>query len=180
VEEQLQQLLSRLARQQIQDPRLAQAAVLLPLYRHNGEHYLLFTRRTEQLPHHKGQISFPGGRYHAGDQTLYQTALRESSEEIGLRAEDVRLLGTLDDVATFSSAYVISPFVGSIPYPYPFQINPQEVAALLEIPIAALADPVCCRQEIRWQNNQPVPTYFFYVCRTDHLGSNRPYLAAIP
>ena len=95
------------------------AAVLLPLYRHNGDYGVIFTKRSETVPHHQGQMSFPGGGYEAHDGTLRQTALRECQEEIGLQAAHVRVLGQLDDLLTSNSNYLVRPFVGTIPYPLP-------------------------------------------------------------
>ncbi|RMF85383.1 MAG: CoA pyrophosphatase [Nitrospinota bacterium] len=161
LEARLREILARRTPHRIRDQRLTPAAVLLPLYKKNGEYYLLFTQRTEQLRHHKGQIAFPGGRYQPGDPSLLHTALRESEEEVGLKAEDVHLLGDLDDVATFSSLHVVTPFVGTIPYPYPFRLNRQEVAALIEVPLAVLADPATCREEDRFSGDRPVRDYVF-------------------
>ncbi|GAI52893.1 unnamed protein product, partial [marine sediment metagenome] len=72
---------------------LAPAAVLLPLYEKEGEYYILLTKRTQKVEHHKGQISFPGGARHEQDRDLVDTALRETFEEIGVRPEDVEILG---------------------------------------------------------------------------------------
>jgi len=80
------------------DPKgLRPAAVLLPLYMREGEETLLFTRRTEELRHHRGEISFPGGGRQTDDFDLLATALRETEEEMGIRAADVTVLGRLDD-----------------------------------------------------------------------------------
>ena len=86
---------------------------------------------------HKGQISFPGGRCHGNEAPLV-TALRESWEEIGLKPEDVDVLGQLDDAITLTTSYIIHPFVGVIPYPYQFKVNPNEVDELIEVPVSAL------------------------------------------
>jgi 8-oxo-dGTP pyrophosphatase MutT (NUDIX family) len=74
---------------------LRPSAVLVPIVE-RGEPTVLFTRRTEHLPSHAGQICFPGGRYHADDKTLIQTALREMEEEIGLPSDAVEIVGFLD------------------------------------------------------------------------------------
>lgn len=128
---------------------LRQAAVLLPLFRKAAEYHLVFTKRTDTLKHHKGQVSFPGGSFDPSDGNLLATALRESYEEVGIRPEDVRVLGRLDDSPTFSSNFMISPFVGLIPYPYPFRPNPIEVAMVFDTSLAVLADPAGCRRYVR-------------------------------
>jgi 8-oxo-dGTP pyrophosphatase MutT (NUDIX family) len=102
------------------DPSRRQAAVLLPLFKNATDYHLVFTKRTETLTHHKGQVSFPGGSFEPSDGDLLTTALRESYEEVGIRPEHVSILGRLDDLSTFSTSFTISPFVGLIPYPYPF------------------------------------------------------------
>lgn len=132
----------------IPEPGLVSSAVLIPVYEKAGEYYILFTRRTEKVPHHKGQISFPGGRKDEGDNNLLATALRESFEEIGLRPEAVEILGELDDECTIFTNFVVSPFVGIIPCPYDFEINQGEVEELIEAPLAALADKTTLLEKI--------------------------------
>lgn len=82
------------------------------------------------------------------DRDLRDTALRETHEEMGIAPADITVLGELDDVAT-STGFVISPYVGTIPYPYPWEPSEREVAAVLEIPLAALYDKRCRRDEVR-------------------------------
>ena len=129
--------LSQRQRKAITSSSLVPAAVLVPLFEHNGKHHLLFTKRTSHVEHHKGQISFPGGTFDPTDNCLLSTALRECYEEIGLRGEDVEVLGELDDITTKSN-FVVTPFVGCIPYPYPFRLLEEEVERLLLVPLPAL------------------------------------------
>ncbi|MBN1103699.1 MAG: CoA pyrophosphatase [Deltaproteobacteria bacterium] len=110
------------------------SAVLIPLFESGGEYRLLFTKRTTRVEAHKGQISFPGGRVDWEDGSPEETALREAEEEIGLRREDVTMLGRIDDAVTLVSNYLVHPFVGLIPHPYNFRINPGEVDRILEVP----------------------------------------------
>src|SRR6266699_5423503 len=74
------------------------AAVLVPLYLDGGEWHVLFTLRSHLVETHKGQVSFPGGRVDPADGSRVDTALREAEEEIGLRREDVTVLGQLDEL----------------------------------------------------------------------------------
>jgi 8-oxo-dGTP pyrophosphatase MutT (NUDIX family) len=115
------------------------AAVLIPLAWWMDEWQLVFTRRTETVKHHKGQISFPGGGCDALESTPEATALREAWEEIGLQPGDVRLLGRLADLITISS-YRVTPVVGIIPWPYPLRLEPAEVGRVFTIPLLWLAD----------------------------------------
>lgn len=126
---------------------LAPAAVLIPLYERDGEYYILFTKRTERLEHHKGQISFPGGARHQEDRDLLDTALRETFEEVGVKPGDVEILGELDRMGTVTSNFLITPFVGIIPYPYTFTVSEDEIEELVEVPISALLDKENYREE---------------------------------
>ncbi|MBE0481196.1 MAG: CoA pyrophosphatase [Dehalococcoidia bacterium] len=120
------------------------SAVLIPVYTNRVAHYVVLTKRVEWVFHHKGQVSFPGGAFDEADGLLCVTALREASEEVGIRPEDVRVLGMLDDQATLTSNYIISPFVGAIPYPYKFTVNNNEVDTLIRAPVSLLLDPGSC------------------------------------
>jgi 8-oxo-dGTP pyrophosphatase MutT (NUDIX family) len=113
------------------------AGVLIPLLVENGELKILFTKRTDVVEHHKGQISFPGGSVDEVDASIEETALREAYEEIGLQREDVEILGRTDDTLTLVSSFIIYPFVGVIPYPYDFTINTAEVERLIIAPLEA-------------------------------------------
>ena len=122
------------------DTPLAPAAVILPLYQKDGEYHILFTKRTENLEYHKGQICFPGGARDEEDKSLEDTALRETFEEIGVRPLDVEILGQLDNMGTVSSSFLITPFVGLIPYPCEFVVNRDEIEEVVRVPISALLD----------------------------------------
>jgi 8-oxo-dGTP pyrophosphatase MutT (NUDIX family) len=138
VKAQLREILAHRQKRQITDSDRVPAAVLIPLYRKEGQYHMVFIKRTETVKEHKGQISFPGGNRDNRDNTLMDTALRESYEEIGLRTGDIEVIGELDDEITTTSNYIVTPFVAMIPWPYRFIINRDEVDELIEIPIAAL------------------------------------------
>ncbi|MFH1524616.1 MAG: CoA pyrophosphatase [Chloroflexota bacterium] len=115
------------------------AAVLIPLVWWKDEWHLVFTRRTEAVEHHKGQVSFPGGGCEPDESSPEETALREAWEEIGLKAEDVRLLGRLNEVITITG-YRVMPVVGMMPWPYAVRLEPAEVRRVFTIPLTWLAD----------------------------------------
>jgi 8-oxo-dGTP pyrophosphatase MutT (NUDIX family) len=118
---------------------LRSAAVLVPLTFFQDEWHILYTRRTDRVESHKGQVSFPGGASDEGETTPEQTALREADEEIGMNPKDVIPLGRLTRMITISS-YRVSPVVGIIPSPYAFKVSGAEVARIFTIPLLWLAD----------------------------------------
>ncbi len=140
--DEIREVLTRRERKAIEDLSFPHAAVLVPLFKKEGNCHILFTRRTEQVKHHKGEISFPGGMFDKEDGDLRKTALREAFEEIGLNEEDVQILGVLDDIVTVTE-FIVTPFVGTFPYPYSFKVSPVECAELIEVPLSTLTDPGC-------------------------------------
>jgi peroxisomal coenzyme A diphosphatase NUDT7 len=116
------------------------AAVLIPVVGSPAP-TLIFTVRTETLPSHKGQISFPGGSIDA-DENAVQAALRETNEEIGIESGAVEVLGELDSMPTFVSGYVIAPVVGWLDEMPALVPNPAEVAEVLTVPIADLVEDI--------------------------------------
>jgi 8-oxo-dGTP pyrophosphatase MutT (NUDIX family) len=115
------------------------AAVLIPLIWCKDEWHVVFTRRTETVEHHKGQVSFPGGGCEFDETTPEETSMREAEEEIGLKMEDVRLLGRLNDVVTITH-YRVTPVVGVMPWPYEIRLEPAEVGRVFTIPLLWLAE----------------------------------------
>jgi len=139
LETQVQRVLSERGKLVLHDAHLTPAAVLVPLFYKQGLPHVLLTKRTTRVLYHKGQISFPGGSRDPEDATLLTTALREAHEEVGIHSGDVRLLGELDDIIT-NTRFVVSPYVGVIPYPYAFTASPEEIDEVLEVPIATLLE----------------------------------------
>ena len=132
-------ILSSRKRRVIEHPPLPHAAVLVPLFRKGEGCHLLFTKRSDQVKYHKGEISFPGGVVDEEDLELIHTALREAHEEIGLEKSDVEIVGILDDIMTVTQ-FIVTPVVGLFPYPYPFKVSEVEIAELIEVPLASLLD----------------------------------------
>jgi len=121
-------------------PPLRPAAVLVPIIE-RAEPTMLFTRRTEHLSSHAGQICFPGGRVHPDDGTLIQTALREMQEEIGLSPDAVKIGGFLDSYETLNTGYMILPVVGFLSGDFVLTVNADEVAEVFEAPLSYILDP---------------------------------------
>jgi 8-oxo-dGTP pyrophosphatase MutT (NUDIX family) len=122
------------------EKNLRRAGVLVPLFVRDSSLWILFTRRTESVEHHRGQISFPGGGEEPGDQDLLATALRESEEELAIAPADVIPLGQLSPIVTVTDFYV-EPFVAAVPQPYVWRPAEAEIAEVIEAPIARLMDP---------------------------------------
>ena len=117
------------------------AGVLALFYERAGELNLVFFKRTEKVPTHKGQVAFPGGSGEAADADLAATALREAQEELGIDPSRVVMLGALRPFDTFVSNFVVSPFVGFLVDPDPvFTPQPFEVEEVLEVPVKRLRD----------------------------------------
>ena len=107
------------------------AGVLLPLLEEGGVCKVLFTKRTDSVEHHKGQISFPGGAVDKRDTSIEETVLRETYEEIGLSEKDIEILGRIDDALTVASNYVIHPLVGMVTSMDDLAINRAEVKRVI-------------------------------------------------
>lgn len=139
------------------------AAVLIPLYESDGRWHVLFTQRTDSVPDHRGQVSFPGGRVDPDDPDRETTALRETEEEIGLPKESVRVLGTLNELITVTQ-WRITPVVGVIPWPFPVRLSREEVSAVFGVPLVWLADPA--NLEIQYRKppvpGPEVPVYYYH------------------
>ncbi len=161
MEQQLREAFARRQKQTITDPKRIPSAVLVPIYYREGQCYILFTRRTEKVKEHKGQISFPGGARQDGE-SLLETALRESSEEIGLAPADVEILGQLDDTLTVVSNYIVTPFVGVILWPYNLKADGWETDEIIEAPITALLDKNSREDKDEVIEGKPVTSYFYH------------------
>ena len=131
---------------------LTAAAVLVPIVRRDGAPTVLFTRRTDHLKSHSGQISFPGGRMEERDPTPEATALRETREEIGLAESEVELLGRLD-ISETGTGYRVIPVVGMVDPPLSLVPDANEVAEIFEAPLDFLVDPANHRFETRTRDN---------------------------
>jgi 8-oxo-dGTP pyrophosphatase MutT (NUDIX family) len=140
------------------------AAVLVPLQQVDDAVHVVYTRRAQALPHHAGQVAFPGGVCdRTRDPDLAATALREAHEEIGLRHDDVRLLGPLDDIHTVSSRFVITPYVGVVPHPYAWTPCAREVDAVFSVALDRLLAPEAERRELWDFDGTAVPIDLFPI-----------------
>lgn len=125
---------SRRRKKSIPADQLVASSVLLPLFEKNGQTHILFIRRSDTVSHHKGEISFPGGRMERSDSSLTDTALRETQEEIGLSRERVRIIAELDDYVTPYNFH-ITPFAGFVNMPDVLIPDHREVAEIIDVPL---------------------------------------------
>ena len=133
--------------QQSHWPQTVKAAVLCALFEENDCLCVLLTRRAASLRSHTSEVSFPGGRLEAGEPPL-QAALREACEEVGLRAEQVEILGNLSPFSTRKLEVAILPFVGWLSSPPELTPDPAEVDQVLRVPLARLWEDGVYHQEI--------------------------------
>jgi 8-oxo-dGTP pyrophosphatase MutT (NUDIX family) len=148
--------------QQIQkeDHRI-KAAVLIPLFKVGNVWQVLFTRRSQNVQDHKGQVSFPGGAFEWIDKDLEATALRETEEEIGISANKVRILGRMDPFPSISN-YLITPVVGLLDYPFQIKIAVEEVDKVFWIGLDWLADKRNYEERDFTRSNGSIERVLFY------------------
>ncbi len=138
------------------------AAVLVPLHEKGGAPHVLITERRRDLKHHAGQFSFPGGRIEPGEESL-AAALREAHEEVGLEPARAEVLGRLSETVVLQSAFRLTPWVASVPYPYPYAAAPREVEAIWHVPLPALLAPGAHRTERRLAYGLEVDVHYYDV-----------------
>ncbi len=122
-------------------PETRPGGVLVLLYPYNDELHLPLMLRTEYSGTHSGQVSFPGGKKEDNDPDLIYTALRETSEEMGIPEKEVRVLGVLSELFIAASNFKVLPVVGYMSHRPDFRIDEREVAEIIEVPVSLLLDP---------------------------------------
>jgi 8-oxo-dGTP pyrophosphatase MutT (NUDIX family) len=156
----LRQILAARAAIEIDAPEYRRACVLIPIVR-EGDHWaIVFSRRSENLAAHSGQIAFPGGAVEPGE-TLDAAAIREAEEEVGIAPRHVELIGRLDDVVA-NSGFLVAPFVGVIGEPIDYVLQASEVDEVFEVAIDRLLEPG--NPEVRYVpfRGRRYPAYFYH------------------
>jgi 8-oxo-dGTP pyrophosphatase MutT (NUDIX family) len=162
-------------REKLNNHTLIRAGVLVPLFMQNGELSVVLTQRTEEVEHHKGQVSFPGGTMDSTDTTIIDTALREAGEEIGLPRNSVEVLGLLNDFCT-PSAFCITPVVGFLPFIPSFVPNTTEVSGIFYVPLSFFLDPRNERVEKRKRSGKIKNVYFYNYGKYEIWGATAEIL----
>jgi 8-oxo-dGTP pyrophosphatase MutT (NUDIX family) len=114
-----------------------QAAVVVPVIERKGEATVLLTKRSESLPTHAGQISFPGGKVDPSDANVIETAFREAHEEVGLEAEFIDPVGFMNDYLT-GTGFCIAPLVAVVREGFTITPDHKEVDDVFEVPLGFL------------------------------------------
>jgi 8-oxo-dGTP pyrophosphatase MutT (NUDIX family) len=151
------------------------AAVLILVFERGGEPWIVFTRRTEHVKHHKGEISFPGGARDPNDADMLATGLRETWEEIGLDPRVVEVVGELDDFPTFVTNYVVTPFVAVIPPPEAYIHSEAEVLEVLELPVSEMVRGLRIED---WRDRGRDHPMFFFEARGHTVWGVTGYILA--
>ncbi|MHA1143967.1 MAG: NUDIX hydrolase [Candidatus Helarchaeota archaeon] len=141
-------------------PEYRHSAVLLLLFEKDDEPHVILTKRANNLKKHKGEISFPGGKIEEGDESLLDTALRETEEEIHLPREKIEILGELDDMFTLTH-YVISPFVGYVQYPFDYSPNKTEVEYIIETPLHVFLNKDTFSEKLFDFHGKKFPVFYY-------------------
>ncbi|UCF63244.1 MAG: CoA pyrophosphatase [bacterium] len=136
------------------------AAVMILFVERRDFPHLIFTKRTDTVETHKGQISFPGGVKDLQDENLLDTATRETFEEVGIQPERINILGQLDDFFTVTD-FVVTPFAGYIDTEFQYKINTREVAQILEVPLSVFLQDNDFEIK-KWEHQGATYDVFFY------------------
>jgi 8-oxo-dGTP pyrophosphatase MutT (NUDIX family) len=168
--EKIRSILQQHQRRSITDPLCRRSAVLMPILVVDGIPSLLFTKRTETVDHHKGQISFPGGAEDEGDASPEATALREAREEIGMPEASVDVLGILNDLQT-PSGFIITPVVGWIQNNVELRVNECEVTEFFTVPMEFFTDISRRTSRMFERNGMSIEVFYFDVWREPVWGA---------
>lgn len=146
------------------------AAVLVPIIKKRKSLHLLFTKRTDTVEHHKGQISFPGGAYDKSDTSFISTALRETEEEVGLPQTAVKILGALSDIV-IPTGFIVTPIVGFIEKLPELTTNSAEVAEIIIVPLEDFFKKKNFGKEMRFLKGEDREIFVYHVWKEPIWGA---------
>jgi 8-oxo-dGTP pyrophosphatase MutT (NUDIX family) len=157
--EHIRNCLASLTPRRLKNGYIREAAVLMPIFEKDHAYHLLLTRRTEEVQTHKGQVAFPGGMREK-EESLLDTALRETFEEVGIDNGRIEPLGRFHDYISITR-YRVTPFVGFIQGPFNTKRQVQEVAEILHVPFDIFLDPGRLRIERNMHPGREADVYFY-------------------
>ncbi len=140
---------------------LKAAGVLVPIIERSAGLSVLLTQRSAELKHHAGQVSFPGGRMEEYDLSVEAAALRETTEEVGIGAEHISVLGYLHTMPTITG-YAVTPVVAMVSPDAELRPDPTEVEYAFEVPLPYLLDANNDVHTERFANGRKVPMVEFH------------------
>ncbi|KKL82312.1 hypothetical protein LCGC14_1986040 [marine sediment metagenome] len=146
----------------LKDDFFTSSAVLFSIIPYEDKPFeLILIHRSDRGTKHRGEMSFPGGKFDPSeDRSLRDTALRETEEEIGVPRENIRIIGCLDDFPTMTR-YIITPFLGIINKNQGLVKDEREVQRILKIPIKFFTNKLSFREQIVDINNKKFPVFYF-------------------
>ena len=154
------------------------AAVLVLFYPSGGNTHLVLIKRNEYDGPHSAQVSFPGGARETGDNTLEETALRETREEIGVSGT-IEILGSLTPLHIPVSNFMVYPFVGWMEKSPVFRPDPTEVQYVIEVNLKELLDPANRDSETLYHHTEPIEAPFYQVGKEKIWGATAMMLSEV-
>lgn len=176
--EQIEVFLKRRSRKELDQPGLIRAGVLILLFHKDDELHVLLTKRSSDVEHHRGQISFPGGAADDRDADIVATAVRETEEEIGIPADVIRILGLFDDAWT-PSGFRITPVIGYTDAVLNIRLSPFEVEEVLAVPLSFFLDPRNERVKTLTRGGVTVDVYFYTYGAAEIWGATAGILRSV-
>ena len=146
----------------IKDDFFTSSAVLFSIIPYDNKPYkLILIHRSDKGTRHRGEMSFPGGKFDPVlDESLKDTALRETEEEIGVSKENIRIIGCLDDFPTMTK-YIITPFIGIIDKDQKLVKDDREVQEIVKIPIDFFIKKINFKEQAVDINGKKFPIFYF-------------------
>lgn len=139
------------------------SAVLILLFPYQASICTVLIERSVYVGIHSGQIAFPGGKVEETDQDLKYTALRETYEEVGVPTDEVQIIGNLTNVYIQPSNYLVTPYIGYLPYSPNFRINEREVQKVIRMDILNIEKVEKSIKKITYSNGLTLKTPFYNV-----------------
>ena len=146
----------------LKDDFFTSSAVLFSIIPHEDKPYdLILIHRSNIGTRHRGEMSFPGGKFEDDkDKSLKDTALRETEEEIGVPRETIKIIGCLDDFPTMTK-YIITPYVAVIDKNQKLKRQESEVQRILKIPIDFFTSKTQFREQTVDVDGNKFPVFYF-------------------